>query len=714
MLSSLNPEQKIAASHTTGPLLVIAGAGSGKTKALTHRIAYLLSTGVKPQEILAVTFTNKAAGEMKERVLHLLQDKTSQPPLIGTFHSIGVKILRREIGVLGRDTSFTVFDSTDMQSLARLLLKERNITSTTLAPKALLSVISTWKNQMIFPKKALEVSTNHRERLIAELYEGYQAHLEKSNALDFDDLILLPVLIFDLFPEVLKKYQQWWKYVMIDEYQDTNFLQYSFAKMICEDHRNICAIGDADQSIYRFRGADLSNILNFQKEYPDARIVKLEQNYRSTKNILTAADAVISHNSGRIPKTMRTENEEGAEISVWSVYDEREEAEMVFQEILTHIAQGVSPASIAVLYRTNAQSRTLEEAALRHALPYTIVGGLKFYARAEVKDILAYLRIILNENDEVSLQRVINVPARKIGQTSLDRLKNAALGQGLSLGKMLWHVALAEGIPTAAKSQMVQFAEMVQVLRTFSTTHKLSETIIQVIEKTGYEDMLKREGEEGEVRLQNIKELISVAQKYDTVPPERALSLFLEEVALVSDLDEAETSSEKITFMTLHASKGLEFEIVFLVGCEENIFPSSRSMFDPEDLEEERRLMYVGITRAKKKLSLLHAKSRMLYGDISYNQPSRFLAELPQDVCDGNYFAEKTQEGFKSSGVWESVVDTPIHDFQIGNLVEHAKFGIGKIVAIEGDILSIVFQTAGEKRMVASIAPLKKRDSEFL
>ncbi len=714
MLSSLNPEQKIAASHVNGPLLVIAGAGSGKTKALTHRIAYLLSQGIRPQEILAVTFTNKAAGEMKERVIKLLGDQSVQPPLIGTFHSIGVRILRREIEAFGRESSFTVFDSADVQSLVKILLKERNIPTTTIAPKMLISVISTWKNQMISPKKAIQQASNYREKQLAELYAAYQEHLEKSNALDFDDLILLPVLLFERFPEVLKKYQTWWKYVMIDEYQDTNYLQYSFAKMICENHRNICAIGDADQSIYRFRGADLSNLLNFQKEYADAKIVKLEQNYRSTKNILQAADAVIAHNSGRIPKTMRTENEEGSEISVWQVGDEREEAEMVFQEIMSQIASGVRPSEIAILYRTNAQSRTIEEAALRHALPYTIVGGLKFYARAEVKDILAYLRLMLNENDEVSLQRIINVPARKIGQTSLDRLKNAALERGISMGKMLAHVPLAEGIPSAAKAQMVVFAQLIDMLREKAKISKLSDTLHAVMEKSGYEEMLKKEGEEGEVRLQNIRELISVAQKYDDIPPERALSLFLEEVALVSDLDGLEEVSEKITLMTLHASKGLEFSVVFLVGCEENIFPSSRSMFDPEDLEEERRLMYVGITRAKKKLSILCANSRMLYGDISYNKPSRFLAELPAAVCDGNYFAQKSSEGFRRSGVWEEPTDISLHNYEVGDLVDHQKFGIGKIMQIEGDILTIVFKNAGEKRMVASIAPLKKVDPEFL
>lgn len=713
LLDGLNPEQRQAVEHKDGPLLVIAGAGSGKTKALTVRIANLLSQGVSPREILAVTFTNKAAKEMANRVEKLLnnaEQRNFQAPLIGTFHSIGVKILRREMGALGRETGFTIFDSTDTKALARTLLKDRNISASLLNPAGMLSQISAWKNQMITPKTALDQSSNTRERLIAELFEAYQKTLHKTNALDFDDLIILPVQIFQTKPEILQKYQNWWRYMMIDEYQDTNYIQYLFAKLICQKHRNICAIGDSDQSIYKFRGADLSNILNFQKEYDDAKVVTLNQNYRSTKNILAAADAVISQNTNRLEKVMKTDNPEGSEISVMEVSDEREEADLIFNEIAQEIGKGKNLSDFAILYRTNAQSRALEESALRHGVPYTIVGGLKFYARAEVKDILAYLRLVLNPDDDVSLERIINVPARKIGKTSIDRLKNFALSQKMELGRVLSHVASAEGIPTAAKTKMLEFDTLITSLRTQYQTMKLSEFLERVIEKTGYEKMLETQGEEGHVRLENIREMVSVAKKYDQVDPSRALSLFLEEVALVSDLDEVKQNDEKVTMMTMHAAKGLEFPVVFLAGCEENIFPSSRSLFTPDDLEEERRLMYVGITRAEEKLYITLAKSRMLYGDIMYNSPSRFVAEIPEELCDGNYFADRS---FGSSFT-ESSVPTATHGYEVHDIVEHAKFGLGKVVNIEGDILTIVFQSAGEKRLVGSIAPLEKRDPDFL
>lgn len=712
LLNGLNIEQKQAVLHKEGPLLVIAGAGSGKTKALTVRIAHLLKQGVNAREILAVTFTNKAAKEMQERVKNLLiTHENMQIPNIGTFHSIGVKILRREIGALNREQNFTIFDSTDTKSLAKTLLKEKDIKTSLIAPATLLSKISSWKNQNISPEKVLNSIENYRDSLLAELYKKYEEVLLKTNALDFDDLILLPVKIFQSHPEVLSKYQDWWKFVMIDEYQDTNYLQYLFAQMISEKHNNICAIGDSDQSIYKFRGADLSNILNFQKEYKNAVIVKLEQNYRSTKNILKAADSVIKQNSNRIDKTMITENKEGDPVTVFELEDEREEANYVFDEISQLISKGKNPSDIAILYRTNAQSRTLEESALKYGIPYNIVGGLKFYSRAEVKDILAYLRFILNKDDGVSLERIINVPPRKIGKTSIVRLKSFAISQNLEWGSVLSHVETSEGIPTIAKNKIIEFDKMIQYFRSILSKHKLSEFMEKVIEKTGYEAMLSTQGEDGQVRLENIRELVSVAKKYDEVDPERALSLFLEEVALISDLDNLSITSDKVTLMTLHASKGLEFGTVFLTGCEENIFPSSRSLFKPDDLEEERRLMYVGITRAKENLNISLVKSRMLYGDIMYNSPSRFIAEIPQDLCDGNYFA-KTSLGSSFSVSHSQVVK---HGYEVNDFVEHKKFGIGKVVNVEGDILTIIFKSIGEKRLVASIAPLEKVEvDEFL
>jgi DNA helicase-2/ATP-dependent DNA helicase PcrA len=709
ILQGLNPMQKQAASHINGPLLVVAGAGSGKTKTLTVRIAYLLEQGIPAHQILAVTFTNKAAKEMKDRVKNMLGEEV-KVPTIGTFHSIGVRILRREMDALGRETSFTILDSADMLSLAKKLLKEKNIDIKIIPPRLLLSQISKWKSTLITTEKAQKSVENRREQILAELYTEYEKYLHENNSVDFDDLLLLPVKIFTKKPEILEKYQNWWKYIMIDEYQDTNLLQYQFAQMVSHHHRNICAIGDSDQSIYKFRGADLSNILNFQSEYSDAKIVKLEQNYRSTKKILQAADAVIKQNSARIDKKMFTENDDGEDVSVFEFGDEREEASGIFQEIAMRMSQGKKLSDMAILYRTNAQSRALEEAAMRSGIPYTIVGGLKFYARAEVKDILSYLRLILNEDDELSLDRIINVPPRKIGKTSVLRLKSFAFENTLSTGQMLRHIGSAEGIPPAAKKAILGFEQIISDLRKDQKTLKLSDFIERVIEKTGYKKHLEKSGEEGQVRLENILELISVAQKYDEVPPERALALFLEEVSLVSDLDEMEETSQKVTLMTLHSSKGLEFPVVFVAGCEENIFPSSRSLNDPDDLEEERRLMYVGLTRGMEKVFVTHAKSRMLYGDFQYNAPSRFIAEMPENICDGNYFAEKSSEQvFEKS--YESAPDC---GFEVGDLVEHTtKFGLGKITKKEGDILTVHFQTAGIKRLAGSIAPLEKVDPDF-
>ncbi len=727
LLHGLNDEQRAAVTHKDGPLLVVAGAGSGKTKALTVRIAYLMEQGVLAREILAITFTNKAAKEMKERVEKLLHEHGGETgpngkiltPAIGTFHSIGMRILRREMEILGREKDFTIFDTTDTKALARTMLKERNVKTEILNPAGLLSRISSLKNDMISPDQAIEVAENYRDVIVAECYKKYQATLLQTNAVDFDDLILLPVQIFQDFPEVLAKYQHWWKYIMIDEYQDTNFLQYRFAQLISRKHKNICAIGDSDQSIYKFRGADLSNILNFQKEYAEGRTVILNKNYRSTKNILLAADAVISQNTDRIEKTMTTDNEQGEEITIIECDDEREEANIIFKEIIAQQKKGFSLSDIAILYRTNVQSRALEEAALRHAIPYTIVGGLKFYARAEVKDILSYLRFIKNENDSVALERIINVPPRKIGKKSIDGLKNFALLKKIEWGKMLSHVSAAEGISSVAKKQMMLFDEMIQMFRAKEKTEKLSELIEEVIQKVQYEAMLEKKyglgSEESISRTDNIRELISVARKYDTVEPGNALTLFLEEVALISDLDtldeeernekgEIIEKEEQVTFMTLHSSKGLEFPIVFIAGTEENIFPSSRSFSNPENLEEERRLMYVGITRAEKKLYVTFAKSRMLYGDIQYNSPSRFIAEMPAHICDGNYFSSRDM----GSQFAQAEVKTASHDFQIGDIISHKKFNKGQIINIEGDIVTIRFQEHGEKRMVASVAPLEK------
>lgn len=710
-LSGLNDAQKEAVLHKNGPLLVVAGAGSGKTRVLTHRVVALLENGSSAREILAVTFTNKAANEMGNRVKALIREQ-EQIPLIGTFHSIGVRILRREIGALGRETQFSIYDDTDMKGLARGLLKDRNIDPQTMVPKTLLTIISSFKNKMIPPQQAIAMAGNFREQLSAELYDAYEKALHRSNALDFDDLLLLPVKIFQNFPEVLAKYQYFWQYLLIDEYQDTNTLQYLFSKFIAEKHRNICAIGDSDQSIYSFRGADLTNILSFQKEYPDAKVVKLEKNYRSTKNILSAADSVITNNKSRIPKKMTTDNPEGEVVCVHEFLDEREESEMIFREIHRLLGRGKKPSDIAILYRTNAQSRSLEEAALRHAIPYTIVGGVRFYARTEVKDILAYLRILLNIEDTVSLERIINVPSRKIGNTTIGKLKAFAQDRGVSLGKILSHIDAAEGLSPAVKNSICGFVHSIEKLRKNMGQIKLSEFVASVIEETGYDRYLLQEGEMGEARLENVKELISVAQKYDEQKEARdSLPLFLEEVALVSDLDAMDEKSDRLTLMTLHSAKGLEFPIVFIPGCEENLFPNSRALFSPDDLEEERRLMYVGITRTREKLFLSSVKTRLLYGDFMTNPPSRFLEELPKELCEGSYFLGR--ESAWNNAINENEESFSLN-FSVGDVVEHNTFGLGRIAKQEGDILTISFQNGQTKRLAASIAPLTKVDEEFL
>jgi DNA helicase II / ATP-dependent DNA helicase PcrA len=709
-LTGLNDAQKEAVLHRNGPLLVIAGAGSGKTRVLTHRIAALLESGIPAREILAVTFTNKAANEMGKRVQKLIQGQ-NQSPLIGTFHSIGVRILRREIGILGRDLQFSIYDDTDMKGVARELLKSRNIDAQTMTPKALLSVISGFKNKIINPEQARSTAGNYREQLFAELFSDYEKSLYKSNAVDFDDLLLLPVKILQSSPEVLRKYQYFWQYLLIDEYQDTNILQYLFSKLVTEKHRNICAIGDADQSIYSFRGADLSNILSFQKEYPDAKLVRLEKNYRSTKTILAAADSVIKNNRSRIPKQMTTDNLEGDAICVHEFLDEREESEMIFREIRRLLNKGKKPSDMAILYRTNAQSRSLEEAGLRHAIPYTIVGGVRFYARTEVKDILAYLRIIMNIEDTVSLDRIINVPSRKIGNTSLQKLKSFAQDRGVSLGKILFHIDAAEGLTPGVKNAIRTFLFVLEKLRKNMDQMKLSDFISSVIEETAYDRYLLQDGEMGEIRLENVRELISVAQKYDEQRQANdSLPLFLEEVALVSDLDSMDEKNDRLTLMTLHSAKGLEFPIVFIPGCEENLFPNSRALFSPDDLEEERRLMYVGITRARENLFLSSVKTRLLYGDFMTNPPSRFLEEIPQDICEGTYFLGR-ESTWSNSEEKEEVFS---FSFSVGDVVEHKIFGLGRIEKQEGDIFTVAFQNGQTKRLAASIAPITKVDEEFL
>lgn len=705
MLSGLNPAQREAAEHTIGPLLVIAGAGSGKTRALTYRIAHLIGRGVAPWQILAVTFTNKAAGEMKERVQNLLKEKTSEMPLVGTFHSIGVRILRADIESLGRDRSFTILDSDDALSIVKKIQKNRGIDDKKFAPRMFLSKISLAKNRFLTPAEFAAEVENEIDRLAADIFEQYEREKAAKNILDFDDLITLPVRIFEKNPEVLEKYRRRWKFVSVDEFQDTNLVQIKFLELLTAKHKNLCAIGDADQSIYAFRGADITNILEFQKIFPDAKVVKLEQNYRSTQNILDAADGVIANNENRLPKKMWTESGSGEAVEIIDARDEREEAEIVAQTISDlHRIDDRSFSDFAILVRTNAQTRTIEEHLMRRAIPYQIIGGLKFYARKEIRDILGYLKFIENPTDDISLLRIINLPPRKIGATSVSRLSNFALERRLSLGEVLPHLEMAEGISPGTKSAIFHFSDKILTLRQKKTEITPAEMIEKIIELFGLEKFYRDGTEEGEMRFENILELKSLAHKFDG--SENALANFLEEIALISDVDSLETT-DRTTIMTLHMSKGLEFPIVFLPGLEEGLLPHSRSLFDPMALEEERRLMYVGMTRAREKLILLRAKSRLVFGDFQANPESRFLDEIPEQ-CISRPNGEKGENGVESDFSYSSFDDEYIPNLVLGDRVRHVVFGEGTVSEISGDLASVDFDRAGRKRLALSVAPLEK------
>jgi len=610
LLDGLNPMQQQAIQATDGPVLIIAGAGSGKTRALTHRIAYLIQEkGIPAWNILAVTFTNKAAGEMKIRLQKLLEG-TSELPTMGTFHSVCVQILRRHIHLLGYENQFGIYDANDQVVLMKEIMRARNIDEKQLNPKAVLGHISQAKNQLMGPEDYALHAHNFFTEKVGELYRPYQRALAQNQALDFDDLILKTVELFEKFPEVLDHYQERYKYISVDEYQDTNHAQYTLVKRLAEKYRNICVIGDPDQSIYSWRGANMQNILDFEKDYPEALVIKLEQNYRSTSVILDAAHSVIERNSRRKEKRLWTEREGGEKLRILPARDERDEAQKVAQTITEHLRRQLTPdyREFAVLYRTNAQSRSLEEAFMRFGLPYKIVGGVKFYLRKEIKDLIAYLRVIHNPADSVCLLRIINNPPRKIGTKTIETLQEQAAFRDISLFK-----AMEE----SDNKHIQAFVKILQHLRLLSEEFAVAGLIKAVLSESGYRDFLLADRTpDGEARLENIGELISVADKYEALEPAVSLATFLEEVSLVSDLDSLDEQQNAVTLMTLHSAKGLEFPVVFITGLEEGIFPHSRALFEPHELEEERRLMYVGITRAMDHLYLLHASQRMLFGEF--------------------------------------------------------------------------------------------------
>ncbi|MBN2306556.1 UvrD-helicase domain-containing protein [Candidatus Peregrinibacteria bacterium] len=723
-LKELNDRQREAAETLTGPLLIIAGAGSGKTRALTYRIAHLIEQKMaQPWQILAVTFTNKAAGEMQRRVEQLLAANfdlgEKNRPMIGTFHSVCVRILRKYIDKLGREKTFVIYDATDQQSLMKRLIKENQVDDEKIKYQVALGMISKFKNQLKGYEDFLNAAGNHFERQVAILFEAYEKRLKENNALDFDDLLLYTVKLFQKHPEVLDEYQERWRYICIDEYQDTNHAQYLLAKLLAAKYRNICVIGDSDQSIYSFRGADITNILEFEKDYQDAKVIKLEQNYRSTQVILDAADSVIEKNKRRKKKKMWTEKEGGDLIEVIHARSENEEADWVAREIekLMRLKQ-VNLKDIVVLYRTNAQSRVLEEAFLRHGLPYKVIGGVKFYARKEIKDILAYLRVIHNPNDTDSLLRIINTPPRRIGQTTINKLQAFGLERSLSLAEVLNHIQMVDEVKGATKEALVDFWKIIMDFQKRAVELPVSELLRQVVKKIDFKKYLTDDGtEEGEMRYENVMELISVATKYDETDPELSLAYFLEEVSLVADTDQITEDISNVTLMTLHSVKGLEYPYVFIVGCEENIFPHSRALFEEKDMEEERRLMYVGVTRAMHKLYLLAAKQRMLYGDYQSNRLSRFIYDIPGELVETTGLEPKREifsafDQRSEEEIAEETFDPKIAEkkFKDGDKVAHASFGEGIVVERRGDLVTVAFtdKKISIKKFAANIAPLEK------
>ena len=651
-LSSLNEKQTEGVRALNGPVLIIAGPGSGKTRCLTYRIAYMISRGISPQNILAVTFTNKSANEMRERVGKLLEQKEKfSPPLIGTFHSICLRILRKEIPLLGYKSNFSIFDSNDQLSLTKKVMANLEIDSKKYNPRLVLNKISKLKTDLIYPENYNP--TDFFAKIVSRVYNGYQAELKKINGLDFDDLIVLTVKIFKQNPDVLEKYQSFWKYILVDEYQDTSHDQYTLVKLLSSKNKNIFAIGDDAQSIYAFRDADIRNILNFQKDYPDAKIIFLEQNYRSTKNILAAAQNIISNNQSQVPKELWTKNTKGEKIHVRETLNERAEAEFIVDKMDEFLENGsYKIQDFTILYRTHAQSRAIEEALITRGFPYQIVGGIRFYERKEIKDILSYLKFMVNPTDMISLERIYNVPTRGIGETTFNKIVALKEKDLIESVKVL---AKEKGDTKQAKS-LTEFKNLLTDLSERKDDKNLTSVIKYVVKRTNYEEYLKGLAIKKEIydniedRMENIKELLTVSKKYDTLKGEEGIEKFLEEIALLQETDKMKASADRITLMTIHSSKGLEFPIVFIAGMEEGLFPHSRATLAPLELEEERRLCYVAITRAKDQLILTHAKYRSIFGSTQTNLPSRFIHEMPQDILkiqplfESNYFDNETVE----------------------------------------------------------------------
>lgn len=732
LLNGMNPEQAEAVKATEGPLLIMAGAGSGKTRVLTHRIAYLMvEKGVNPYNILAITFTNKAAREMKDRI-HNILGGASDNIWISTFHSMCVRILRRDIDRIGMNRNFTILDSTDQQSVIKAILKEKNIDPKKFDPRSLLGSISSAKNELTTPEELSKQVGGYYDQVVSDVYTEYQKRLRKNQALDFDDLIMTTIQLFQRVPEVLEFYQRKFQYIHVDEYQDTNRAQYMLVKLLASRFQNLCVVGDSDQSIYRWRGADIANILSFEKDYPRATVIFLEQNYRSTKRILQAANEVIQKNSNRKPKNLWTENHDGEKISYFRADTEQTEAQFVTGKIKEMTESGKRKYSdFAILYRTNAQSRVMEEVLLKSNIEYSIVGGIKFYDRKEIKDILAYLRLISNPDDDISLIRVINVPKRGVGATSVDKIARYAQDHDISMFRALEEADFIGLSPKITKA-VIEFKEMVKGYTAMQEYLSVTELVEEILEKSGYIDMLKAEKSiESQSRLENLDEFLSVTKSFEQSNDDKSLVAFLTDLALVADidkLDEDDQPKDSVILMTLHAAKGLEFPIVFLMGMEEGVFPHSRSLMEEDEMEEERRLAYVGITRAEEQLYLTNAQMRTLFGQTKMNPVSRFIQEIPAELLD-DVMAEKksafTPFGKSAKAPTRPAPRKPVSRpvqmttggesvaWQVGDKAQHKKWGTGTVVSVKGSGDSVELDIAfpspmGIKRLLAKFAPIEK------
>jgi DNA helicase-2/ATP-dependent DNA helicase PcrA len=727
ILATLNPAQREAVEAIKGPILILAGPGSGKTRVITHRVAYLIKTcGVSPHNIMAVTFTNKAAREMRERLEQLL-GQAAEALTLGTFHAICARILRREGKAIGLESSFVIYDEDDQLRLMKQVLEELNLDPKQYAPQALRSAIGAAKSRLINPEEYAQRVSSYFEEIVQRVYQRYQQLLSQSRAVDFDDLLMKTVRLFQDHPQILNRYRSRYVHILVDEFQDTNIAQYELMRQLAGKYRNLCVVGDPDQSIYSWRFADLRNILSFEKDYPEAKVVFLEQNYRSTKTILEVASDVISANMLRKPKKLWTENEDGTPITAIESYNAEEEAQSVVSEIEKLIGQEqISLKDCAVMYRVNAQSRALEETFLRYGVSYKLVGGTRFYQRQEVKDIIAYLRVIHNPQDNVSLTRIINVPGRGIGQKTVNTLQSWAKAHDTSLFEALKQVSHPDSVGTkqSLPSRIVQalagFDALMAKLTVQSHELSLSGLVDEILEHTGYREYIL-DKEDGEERWENITELRNVASEYNELAPEEALTAFLEKVSLVSDIDELDEKADAVTLITLHQAKGLEFPAVFIVGLEEGILPHRRSFDNPEEMEEERRLCYVGITRAKKRLYLLRSYRRSLFGGSTTNPPSRFLQDISPHLISPRGLWEETTTPVASPDFNLDSRPSPrpfgTLTLKVGDHVRHSKFGPGIVMNCnptrDDQELTVVFEEAGVKKLLASLAPLEKIEKDF-